>query len=225
MLFTKPIKTLILISIILLLAISPIVFFWWQQKNQKENIVTFPEVYERWETYFKDSTYKVVVDSFITIYEVKTGKKLNSFGKPNGYRSMEMHPSGSHLAILDEYELFLLKVNENDTVTLPNDYPFIDEYDKDKVEFSADGKYMLLTDYAEVQICIYSWPELKFLDSGKCGFYRNNFWWKEKAGKLIFTYEEMGLKKYTYRMVFPVSRHKLQFSEPVCIDSCEIKEF
>ncbi|MFZ4455988.1 MAG: hypothetical protein ACOYOT_07180 [Bacteroidales bacterium] len=216
---------------IILLAI--IAVFWYNSHSKEkinEDTINFPEENERWESYFKDSTYKVVVDSMITIYEVKTGKKLNSFGKPIGYRSMEMHPSGSHLAVLDEYQLYLHKVNENDTLTPPEDYTPIDEYDKDCVEFSSDGKYLLLTDYAEVQICIYSWPELKFLDSGKCGFYRNNFWWKEKAGSLIFYYEdiihfkESKAKKFTYRMFFPVKPHKLRFSEPVCIDSCEIKE-
>lgn len=210
---------------IIILAITTVFWCYLHPKTEyKEDKATFSEDNERWVTYFNDSTYKVVVDSFITIYEVKTGKKLNSFGKPYGYCSMEMHPLGTHLAVLDENELILHKVNENDTITTPDDYVTVNEYDKDCVEFSADGKYLLLTDYAEVQISIYSWPDLKHLDTGKCGYYRNNFRWEEKGGKLVFTYEVMGLKKYTYCMIFPVSPHKLKFSEPVCIDSCEIKE-
>ncbi|MEI7676736.1 MAG: hypothetical protein WCJ03_08155 [Bacteroidales bacterium] len=191
--------------------------------HQKDKSI-YSENIDCWEAYFNDSTYKVVVDSFITIYDVKTGSKLNSFDKPYEYRSMGMHSSGSHLAVLDEFGLVLHKINISGTTTLPEDYKTIDECNKDCIEFSADGKYLLLTDYSDVEVNVYSWPQLKLLDIGKCGDYRNNFGWEEKSGKLVFTYEVIGVKKYTYRMHFPVSPRRLKFSEPECIDSCEIKE-
>lgn len=90
--------------------------------------------------------------------------------------------------------------------------------DEDYIEFSADGKFLMVINYGDVEVMIYQWPGLKRLATGYMGFHRNNFWWENKEGKLVFFYYE---DKYTYRTEFPSDPKddSLSFSEPVCIDS------
>jgi hypothetical protein len=220
----RKISYFVFYGIVLFLIILLIGWKFYPKSYLQDNTLDFLVVDDCWESYYLDSTLKVVVDSFITIYDVKTGNKLNSIYKPKGFREMIMHPTGKYLAVLDEYELFVINTNENDTSYAHFDYKSVDEFDKDRVEFSKDGKYIFLIDYAEFRISIYSFPDLKLLDSGKYGDYRNDFWWTERNGRIIFKYEVLGMKKYIYQMYFPVTALKLKFSEPVCIDSCIISE-
>jgi hypothetical protein len=48
------------------------------------------------------------------------------------------------------------------------------------------------------------------------GYYRNNFWWENLNGKLVFYYEVIDS---LYKTVFPDDGHgdSLVFSEPVAI--------
>ena len=110
---------------------------------------TIPQV-----EYLQDSTYKVVTDTIITIYKVKTGAKISTLSKPyEPITCMAMHPSGSHLLILDQYSVNvydLIKDNlanqettldyEEDTKTTVwlDDLSSADVTNVDAIAFSAD---------------------------------------------------------------------------------------
>jgi WD40 repeat protein len=180
-----------------------------------------------------DSTYEIVIDTTIDIYKVKTNEKISSldmFYDP--IRSIVMHPSGSHLVILGEYSFRVYdlkkdnRLNKDIETDFNYDYPEVDITDMDYIEFSADGKYLIVVDWADVEVTIYKWPGLKLLITENIGNYRNTFWWENRNGKLFFFYEYRGDKKYIYQMVFPadLQADTLRFSKTVCINSMELKD-
>ena len=186
------------------------------------------EQHDPWIDYLLDSTYKIVADSQITIYKVKTGEKISSLSMPwEPIRSMAIYPSASHLAVLGEYTLQFYDLkkddvsNEDTTATWSSDAPELDVYDKDAIEFSDDGKFLLVIDYQEADVTIFNWPELKELTTENMGGYRNSFYWENKNGQLIFYYEVYRGGKAYYRTRFPadLKADSLYFSKPDLIDS------
>jgi len=179
-----------------------------------------------------DSTMMVKVDTIIEIYKVKTGEKISSL--PNysrSIRSMAMPPSGSHLLVLDDYDLYVYDIKADELSNTDTTKVWSDDdngpecYGQDLIEFSSNGKYLMVIDFRNQTVSIYQWPGLKYLDTGEIGHHKN-FWWENKAGKLYFFYLMNGYKEYTYQMVFPDDSlaDTIRFSDPVCIDSVEIKE-
>jgi hypothetical protein len=209
----------------------------YSEDNNEDEETSFEDTIPTIE-YLQDSTYKVVTDTIISVYNVKTGEKISSLSKPyEPVKFMAMHPSGSHLLILDEYSVNvydLIKDNlanqdtttdyEEDTTTVwLDDLSSADVTDVDEIAFSTDGKYLFTIDYSETEVDLYKWPELSYITTEYMGIMRNSFWWENKHGKLVFFYHE---SKYTYRTEFPADSNadSLFFSEPVCIDSVRIKE-
>ena len=176
-----------------------------------------PEKEDPWVDYFLDSTYKVVVDTTIDVFKVKTGKKINSFSKGFGtIRSMAMHPSGKFLVVLDEYSLNAYNIyNKEEDLWTDEIYS-----DYDCVEFCDDGKYLILIEYSETEVVVLRWPDLYFLDSYIMG-YRTSFNLKYEKGKIVLLFESYKGSNANYRTVFPADLHAdtLRFSVPVLIDS------
>jgi WD40 repeat protein len=199
-----------------------------KQIDQHPDATIFPKNIEPWVDYFLDSAYKVVADSQITVYKTKTGEKISAFYKSyEPIRSMAMHPSGSHLLVLSEYTLdvYDLKkddITEHDTsATWSSDNTEIDVGGNDAIEFSADGKYLMVIDYKEAGVTIMEWPGLQQLAYHEMGGYRSSIRWENKAGKLVFFYEVYRGSKACYRTQFPADplADSLSFSTPVVIDS------
>jgi hypothetical protein len=218
---------LIIIFIIFLLLLTIIILYEskHRRKNEFKDELILPDDNESLVDYFLDSTYKVVADTLIKIYKVKTGENISTlsmFYEP--IHSMAMHPSGNFLAVLGEYYLDVYDLkrdnlsNTDTALFIPDDKTTLDVMDMDYLEFSADGKYLMVFDYGNVEVEIYKWPGLKYLDTGYLGFRRNNFRWESSAGKLVFYYYE---DRYIYRTEFPSDKlsGSLTFSEPVLIDS------
>jgi hypothetical protein len=173
--------------------------------------------------YFLDSTLKVVVDTLIDVYQVKTGKKISSMTINNqSILSMAMHPSGSHLLVLDEYALHVYDLKKDNitnidtTKTWSDNFFGMDITDMDYIEFTEDGKYLMVIDYKEAEVMILQWPGLKELTSAYMGGHRNSFWWDNEHGKLVFYYKE---NEICYRTVFPSGSnvYRLHFSKPTVI--------
>ena len=85
-------------------------------KTQAVEEVFPPSENEQSTSFFLDSAYKVVIDSQISIYKTKSGAKIKSFEK--GFYSlisMAMHPSGSHLLVLDEASIKVYDVRSEDS--------------------------------------------------------------------------------------------------------------
>lgn len=199
-----------------------------KDKDYPDDDIISQEYQDSWTDYLLDSTYKIVADSQITIYKVKTGEKISTLPMPSGQiRSMAMHPSGSHLAVLGEYTLQIYDLikddilNEDTAKMWSSDATEMDVYDKGAIEFSDDGRYLMLIDYKETSVTIIQWPELKELTMEYLGGYRNSFRWENKAGKLVFYYEAYRGSKTYYRTEFPADpkTDSLCFSKPVLIDS------
>lgn len=236
----KPLKIVLfhLIGLFMILCLHSLIFLKHHGREYRHFYTN--DYYEEAETYFEDtiprieylqdSTYKIVTDTIITIYKVKTCEKISTlpmFNEP--IRSMAIHPSGRYLAVLGEYYLEVYDLirdnlaNTSTTMDLSDNNPGLDVVDMDYIEFSADGKYIMVIEYGDVVVKVYQWPGLKYLDTGYMGFRRNSFWWENHGGKLVFFYNE---NKYTYRTEFPSDSTEEfpSFSEPVCIDSVRIKE-
>jgi hypothetical protein len=221
-------KSILIIPVIITLMTLVVIILCKSPYNQEyiyEDKINQAEDEEPLIEYFLDSTYKVVADTLINIYITKTGEKISTlsmFYEP--IHSMAMHPSGQYLAVLGEsfLEVYDLKKDNlaNTYTTMPSsdDDTWLDVMEEDYIEFSADGKYLMVIDYSDAEVMIYKWPGLKYLDSGYMGFLRNNFWWENIAGKLVFHFRE---SIYTYRTEFPSDplSGSLTFSEPVLIDS------
>ncbi|MCX6278017.1 MAG: hypothetical protein NT004_07955 [Bacteroidetes bacterium] len=214
----------VLITIFAVVLIKP----FHKDKDYPDEALISAEYKDPWIDYLLDSTYKIVADSQITIYKVKTGEKISSLSMPwEPIRSMAMHPSASHLAVLGEYTLQFYDLkkddvsNEDTTATWSSDAPELDVYDKDAIEFSDDGKFLLVIDYQEADVTIFIWPELKELTTENMGGYRNSFYWENKNGQLIFYYEVYRGGKAYYRTRFPADpkADSLYFSKPDLIDS------
>lgn len=175
--------------------------------------------------YLLDSTYKVVTDTLINIFKVETGDKVITLPLPNELiNSIAMHPSGNYLVLLWEYSLEVynlrsVRMADSDTTkSCFEELPGLDIVDMDYTEFSADGKYLMVINYGDVEVKIYQWPGLKYLATAYMGFRRNSFSWENDSGKLVFSYFE---NNYIYRTEFPsdLNSDTLFFSEPVMIDS------
>ncbi len=175
-----------------------------------------------------DSIYKIVIDTTIDIYEVKTNEKISSLSMfYDPIRSMAMHPSGNCLVVLGEYSFRIYdlqndnRINKNSGAFFNYDYSEVNITDMNYIEFSTDGKYLMVINWADVEVAIYNWPDLKLLTTENIGYYRNSFWWENRSGKLFFFFEYRGDKKFTYQMVFPTDSQDEahRFSKPVCIDS------
>jgi len=229
--FTKW-KFIIVIIAIVLLAVLTIIWYKLPHKaevNKNEIAINdstrlYTEREERWIDYFLDSTYRVLVDSQITVFKTTTGKKINSYTVGSfPLKSIIMHPSGKYLAVFDREDISVYDL------TKKGKEPFkeisIDD-DFQGVEFSKNGKYLMVFNYRDPEVDIYSFPGLKFLANQYLGFYRNSFWCEEHAGKLVFYYKEVREFKSYYRTEFPANPHArvLRFSKPVLIDSIPGKE-
>ncbi len=221
---------LFLLSGLVLIIISAVVLIksFHKEKDYPDDPIVSQEFRDPWIDYLLDSTYKIVADSQMTIYKVKTGEKISTLPMPWGeIRSMTMHPSGSHLLVLGEYTLQIYDLkkddisNEDTTTTWSSDASEMDVYDMGAIDFSDDGKYLLLIDYKETHVTIIQWPELKELATEYLGGYRSSFRWENKKGRLIFYYEVYRGSKAYYRTTFPADpkADSLCFSKPVLIDS------
>jgi hypothetical protein len=180
--------------------------------------------------YLLDSTYKAVIDTVINIYKVETGERISTLPLLSGpIRSIAMSPAGDKFLILDEYNLYMYDLekdnlaNQDTSALVSEEITGIDCFDQDYIEFSSNGKYLMIIDYSNQTVDIYEWPGLKHLDTGVIGYYKN-FWWKNKSERLYFYYVLYGYKKYIYQIEFPADLNaKIPvFSEPVCIDSLDI---
>jgi hypothetical protein len=182
----------------------------------KESSQEIPEDDKPWIEYFQDSTYKVCITKTIDVYKVKNGRKIKSIEKGlDRVIAVAIHPSGNHLVVLDENYLSVYNLKKK------GHKPILEKMvgqEYDYIDFSKDGKYLLVIDYKDVEVSIYRWPGLKYLATGYMGFYRNSFWWENHAGKLIFYYRE---NNYTYKTVFPANPRApiLRFSKEVVVDS------
>lgn len=216
---------------IVLLAVMALILIKLKIKPQVyETEEIFPEDTGPRVEYFVDSTYKVeVLDTLICIYRVKTGARISTLPRPDEIRSMALHPSGSHLLILQKWEILVYDLKRDDLANTDttgdwseNDL-WLDLIDEDYIEFSADGKYLMVIDYGNDDIRMYQWPGLEYLDSGCMGYW-HNCTWENKAGKFVFQYYFEGYKKYIYRFEFPADplADTLLFSKEVCIDSLPI---
>jgi hypothetical protein len=174
--------------------------------------------------YYLDSTYKLVIGSRIDVYKVSSGKKINSYEVRNyTLKSVIMHPSGKYLAIF--YEDYISVYNLTKKGEEPCMREDVDAYFQ-RAEFSESGKYLLLYNYREPEVEVFSFPGLKSLARQYLGVDRNDFWWEEHGGKIIFFYKEYREMKSYYRTEFPANPlvHLLRFSDPVLIDSIPGKE-
>lgn len=172
------------------------------------------EKIEPWVEYLQDSTYKVVIDTLITVYDAKTENIIKSYSLPSGsIKSLAIHPSGSHLLIMQDDSLLVFD--------LKKDVSLVDVKGMDEIYFSSDGRYLMTIYYRESKVELYQWPSLEFLTCEYMGLGWNRFWWRSQSGKLIFYYEE---NNYTYRTGFPsiINEDYPSFSVPECIDSIKV---
>ncbi|MCX6223946.1 MAG: hypothetical protein NTV01_04235 [Bacteroidia bacterium] len=186
---------------------------------------------EPWVEYCLDSTYKVVIDTVIAIFDTRSGEKIRTLPMPLGsVNTIAMHPSASHLVVMDSWKVKVCDLNGGDSAGLYDsstawyDDNYVDPSGVDAMEFSADGRFLLLFDFSEDHIRIYQWPGLDILADEYIGL-NHGFTWENRKGKVVFQYSEIDFKQYTYQVVFPASPNELEFSAPVCIDSMPIEGF
>jgi WD40 repeat protein len=176
----------------------------------------------------RDSTYKLVCDSMVHVWNKKTGVLLKEFWFTDSdtvftgnIEYMAIHPSGKFMAMLDEdFSLTAWDLEKGLCVYSGSTYP-LDQYQC--IEFSDDGRYLLMVDYEDSMVDIYRWPGLEHLTTGELGTYRNDFNWKYLNGKVLFDYE---IGDSIYRIIFPENEKadSLIFSAPVNVGRIVRKE-
>lgn len=187
------------------------------------NMVSYfdPEV-EEWDDsysfYNHDSSYYVVVDSVIQVWNVKTHRKVSEFdvgtdeyGNTMNVKEMAFHPNGRDLAILDKINILTVwDIIEGDCIQYNDLYC----YEHHWLNFTDDGKYLLLVDYRDPEVNVLEWPDLNLLAYAYLGSYRNDFSWEYVDGKLEFCYEDND--GFIYKTVFPEDDRadSLVFSKP-----------
>ena len=178
---------------------------------------------ENWYEYSGDSTYLMDLrDSTICIYKLISTLPYDG----EGLNSMAIHPSGSHLLLLNDQRVMIYNVKRDNLAYTgpPSDRyesPWLEIEGANYLEFSRDGRFLMVIDYTWDQVDMYKWPGLDHLDTGNIGYW-HNCTWKNHDGKFVFEYYYEGYKKYIYQFVFPAGPRNLVFSEHVCIDSLPI---
>ena len=243
----QKIRLLLVTDLVLLSLYLPILFLPYQTFETDADAEISSEVREPCTEYLNNSGFEAIIDTTIDIYELKTGIKISSLPVPDEQiKSMAIHPSGTHLLILDEYTLHVYDLKKDDLsntdnkvvssdstpTNLAGDTPSgwadempkvwtdiiseVDVRDVDIIEFSTNGKYLLSIDKSYSKVEIYRWPGLEYLTTQYMGLNHNFFWWEKKADNVIFYYQEKG---HTYRTVFPCKSIAglAIFSKPVCI--------
>jgi hypothetical protein len=186
------------------------------------------DLYAKWQNtadlyigYTLDSLYKIEYDTIVRVSDTRSGKTINefhvylsTFSEYPFLRQMEIDPSGKYLAFLDNLNIvrvYNIFTGECEGV---NDYYFDQS---SHIFFSDDLKYILMVDFSEATVDILSCPDLKNIASANMGYYRSNFYWENKDGKLVFYYEVVDS---LFKTVFPDNGHSDSpvFSKPVYVD-------
>jgi WD40 repeat protein len=208
------------------LAVIGILFVFAPQKPAKSN-----ELYDQYNMdgldstpyvqYCLDSTYKVVYDTLLHVWNIKTGKKINEFEIAifERIKSVVMHPSGKYLVIQEEFgELSVWNIRRGTQLNISKNF---DSGDCNYFEFVEHGKYLLAVDYKEAFVSILKWPGLEHIATGDMGDHRSCFTWEERNGQLVFYYDIC--HRYIYKTVFKERKHgnSAEFTKPLLVDSVE----
>jgi hypothetical protein len=168
--------------------------------------------------YTGDSLYKIEYDSIVRVKDARSGKLINEFQVyVNRYpqnpeiKQMVPDPTDKYVAFLDGENIVSIYNIFTGECEGSNDYYFDDNH---QIFFSDDGKYVLMIDYRDATVDILHCPDLEFIAYTSLGYYRNNFYWENENGKLIFYYEVVDS---IFKTIFPEDGHgdSLVFSRPV----------
>ena len=194
--------------------------------DHSAKIESAEEVYEPsfsgWEESYSgftsDSIYMIDFGTVVRVWDTRSGENISEFDVSiSGYpeypeiRQVELDPSNKYLALLDNLNIVRIYNIFTGECEGVNDY-FFDQ--SRSIYFSDDSRYLLFVDFREAEVDILSCPGLENIATGYMGFYRNNFYWENHDGKLVFHYEVVDS---LYKTVFPDDGHgdSLVFSEPV----------
>jgi hypothetical protein len=165
-----------------------------------------------------DSIYKIKYDTIVRVWDNRSGEKISQFNvyvsgcpKYPEVKQIELAPSGKYLAFLDYYNIVSVYNIFSGECEGFNDYYFDQS---SHIYFSDDLKYFLMVDYREATVDVLQCPNLEYIATGNMGYYRNNFYWENINGKLVFYYEVVDS---LYRTIFPDDGHSdsLVFSKPI----------
>ncbi len=147
------------------------------------------------EKYSPDSSFRVVYDSLVHVFNVKSGKKTAEFDLNRSagtffgrVTDLAIDAAGKKLVILsDENTLSSWDIPKGKCLLYNPEYT---PSTCDWLEFTVDGKFLFLVSFREAFVDILRWPGLEYITTGNLGRYRNSFSWENQDGKLLFIYEE-----------------------------------
>jgi WD40 repeat protein len=192
----------------------------------KDNVQESPDT-----MYSKDSSYYIIFDtpnlkidslfgevfnSQFHVWETKSHKQTSSVHlKFRGFKCLALHPTEKMLAFLSDYSVETWDLVKGILLDA-NDEENFDGFNN--LEFSDDGRYLLVLDYRDAEIKIFQLPGLKYLATGNLGVMRNDIWWESKNGREIFYYKEF---QYVHRTEFPADSlsDPMIFTPDVIVDS------